>query len=286
MLSVAGCDWTDTETIEEQVVVESYLLAGGPLPSVRLTRSVSVSGSYSPSAQAVQDASVRVHRVDDAGAVAETHTYRSSRVERSVYVPEQEATVVPRATYRLEVTLDSGESVTSSTVVPDTLSIVSVSADTAVYNEEQIEWTLTRSEYPGRQAYVIFTSEALEASISNATPTTLRLLDQDEDLSIDEIRITSSPALSESTYLNEQSGLLEIPIPWLGIRFYGGHTIRISAVDDNLYDFLRSQLVQQGGSTFLPGEVPNILDRVNGGTGVFGSYATAAALVYVARGAQ
>jgi hypothetical protein len=44
-------------------------------------------------------------------------------------------------------------------------------------------------------------------------------------------------------------------------------------VDDNIFDFVRSHTVQQGGSTLSPGEIPNVLDRVEGGTGIFGSSA-------------
>src|SRR5690606_34172956 len=123
--------------------------------------------------------------------------------------------------------------------------------------------------------------EALEASLENATEVTLDLLEADDELTVDELRITSSPPLSDTIYLDEASDLMIIDVPWLAVRFYGRHLIRISIVDENLYDFLRSHLVQQGGSTFLPGEVPNILDHVDGGTGVFGSYADVAVVVQV-----
>jgi hypothetical protein len=169
------------------------------------------------------------------------------------------------------------------TTVPDTLRLLSVSRDSTEYEGEQIELTLTRSVTPGAKSYLIFTSEALEASLENATDVTLEILDADDELTVDELRITSSPPLSDTIYLDEASNLLIIDVPWLAVRFYGPHEIRISIVDENLYDFLRSHLVQQGGSTFLPGEVPNILDRVDGGTGIFGSYADATAVVYIGR---
>ena len=56
-----------------------------------------------------------------------------------------------------------------------------------------------------------------------------------------------------------------------------------NAIDDNLYDFVRSQIIQQGGSTFAPGEIPNILERVNGAHGVFGSYARVSFDLFVKR---
>ena len=189
--------------------------------------------------------------------------------------------MVPGARYRLDVVLESGERVTSTTTVPGTFSVLAVNSYVATYEGEQIELTVSRSRYPGRQSYLVLTTQAFRSSYENATPITRRILDESDDLTPAELAVTSSPAINETTYQEEPGGPLVIPIPWLAIRFYGQHWIRVSAVDDNLYDFTRSHLVQQGGSTFLPGEVPNILDHVDGGTGVFGSYADVAVVVQV-----
>ena len=42
----------------------------------------------------------------------------------------------------------------------------------------------------------------------------------------------------------------------VAIIFYGPNRIFANALDDNLYDYIRSQSIQQGGSTFSPGEIP------------------------------
>ena len=42
---------------------------------------------------------------------------------------------------------------------------------------------------------------------------------------------------------------------------------------DFIYDFLRSQSVQLGGSSISPGEIPNVIYNIEGGIGVFGSIA-------------
>ncbi|HEX7069954.1 MAG TPA: DUF4249 domain-containing protein [Rhodothermales bacterium] len=277
-----GCDWTEMSPVDEQVVVEAYLRANQGLPHVRLTRSVSVDGTFDPAGRAITGASVVIERLADDGSVLESYPYEPQG-EPSIYNPGPPAVVQPGATYRLRATLPDGSEVTSTTTVPDTLRLVSVSRDSTEYEGEQIELTLTRSVRVGANSYLVFTSEALEPSLENATDVTLELLDADDELTVEELRITSSPPISETIYLDEESDQLKIKLPWLAVRFYGRHLIRISIVDENLYDFLRSHLVQQGGSTFLPGEVPNILDHVEGGTGIFGSYADASALVYVQR---
>lgn len=283
-LAVASCDWTDVRPVEEQVVVEAYLLAGQSLAPVRLTRTVPVDALYDPEAQGVDDAQVVVSRLTDDGSVDRRYEYENRPGNGGLYVSPRGPMpdfVVPGATYRLDVTLAEGAQLTATTVVPDTMSVVAVSRDTVPYEGERVEITLTRSAYPGRQAYLVFTAESLEASLENATDVTRRLLEENDDLSIDEMRVTSSIAISEATYVSDSSEPLVIPVPWIGIRFYGRQRIQVSAVDDNLYDFMRSQLVQQGGSTFLPGEVPNILDHIDGGTGVFASYASVQVLITV-----
>ena len=88
---------------------------------------------------------------------------------------------------------------------------------------------------------------------------------------------------NEDNYDVNPDGTLTIRYPWLGITFYGPNRLIANALDDNLYDFIRSQSVQQGGSTFAPGEIPNPLARVNGAHGVFGSYARVSFDLFVIR---
>lgn len=278
----SGCDWTETSPVEEQVVVEAYLVAGSELPEIRLTMTAPVTGVYDAIEGGVAGATIVVHRLGDDDRPIETYTYRTPP-RRGRYTPIDRAIVEPGARYMLDATLANGDRLSSITTVPDTFSILSLEPASVVFEGSRAEMTLTRSRYPGRQAYIILTTQAHEASLENATPITRRILEEDFDLSVEDLYITSSPALNEATYVDDGDGPLVIPIPWLAIRFYGEHEVRVSAIDDNLYDFLRSQLVQQGGSTFLPGEVPNILDHVDGGTGVFGSFAVEGAQLTVLR---
>ena len=44
-----------------------------------------------------------------------------------------------------------------------------------------------------------------------------------------------------------------------------------SLIDQNLYDYIRSESVQLGGSTLSPGEIQNVLTPIIGGVGIFGS---------------
>ncbi len=45
------------------------------------------------------------------------------------------------------------------------------------------------------------------------------------------------------------------------------------SLDPALQAFVQSQAVQRGGSTLSPGEIPNVTTNVEGGLGIFGSFA-------------
>ena len=86
-------------------------------------------------------------------------------------------------------------------------------------------------------------------------------------------RTDASPPINESNYELDAQGQITISVPWIIFTFYGPNRLAASALDDNLFDFTRSQAIQEGGAGLSPGEIPNIVDYVEGGTGVFGSIA-------------
>ncbi len=287
---LAGCDYANPNDVRREIVVESYQVAAQRLASVRLTRAAPLTDEFDPDAAAVRGADVRVERLDADGDAVETVAYRERDDAPGVYVPAPDAPprVEPLTTYRLRV--DAGaERLSALTLVPDTLSLVRAENTVGTYQSpDQPAFTVTPSRYPGRQAFYLFTIESLldfegmpeDDLVAELTPFARDLFDEDED-EIADLRIGSSPILNQSNYDTNPDGTVTIDVPWLAIAFYGPNRVRISALDDNLYDFLRSESVQQGGQS--PGEIPNVLDRVEGGTGIFGSYATIARDVEVLR---
>ena len=90
---------------------------------------------------------------------------------------------------------------------------------------------------------------------------------------LEDVLVVESPPINEGNYEIQSDNTIDVKLPWLAVAFYGPTRTYISAIDQNLYDFIRSQDVQQGGSTLAPGEIPNVINRVDGATGLFGSYA-------------
>ncbi len=283
-----GCDTLEPGSYEAEVVVEGYLEAGAPLSEIRVSRTVALDTIYNSSSAGIDDAQVSVRLLDAAGEVVESHPYRSSPGQRGVYLPEsilgQMPLVRPLQMYELFVDVPSeSRPIRASTFVPDTFTTVRSGPDSVVYrSSEQYTFLVSPTEYPGRQNIFLFTTTALEGRVDQLTPFARRLLDNSE-LSIDDLREQSTPTLNEDNFQQVENGFLRIRFPWLGVSFFGANIIAVNTLDDNLYDFIRSQSVQQGGSTLPPGEIPNALEHVEGGRGVFGSYARSSLRIYVMR---
>jgi hypothetical protein len=67
------------------------------------------------------------------------------------------------------------------------------------------------------------------------------------------------------------------------VAFYEDNLIVANTIDDNVYDFIRSQETQLGGSTLSPGEIQNVIYNIEGGIGVFGALASDTVQVYIKR---
>jgi hypothetical protein len=280
-----GCDTTATQP-EPQVVVEAYLRAQAPLPPVRLTQTIPVSGTFRPRQAGISGADVRIDRLTDDSTVAETTVYTETDSVPGLYAPTTAPVVQPEATYRLRAETPDGDRLRATTTVPDSIPLVEVENDTAAYQSaNQPAFTIEPPRaLADRQNVYTFTTtslldfEGLPDSTLRAALTPFYREDLDDD-SLETLRVISSGLLNEGNFQQNADGTITVDLPWLAVAFLGPNRVAINVVDDNYYDLLRSQQAQQ--SSFAPGEIPNVIEHVEGGTGVFGSYAQAAARVIV-----
>lgn len=286
LTGLAGCDLAGPGSGETDsgYVVEAYLVAERSLPPVRLSRTAGIEEVYRPTERGVSDARVAIARLGPDGTPATRHSYRSDPDEPGRFLPEDSARVEPLATYRLEAEVPGREElIRARTLVPDTFRVLDANRDTVVYRgAEQLEVRLSPSRYPGRQSVYVITSVALDARVEQFTPFAREFSDADS-AAVAENRVGSSPLLNEDNYTAVPGGELTVRMPWLAISFFGPNRLITRAVDDNLRDFLRSHAAQSGQTTLSPGEIPSIIDHVDGGRGIFGSYARADVEAFVAR---
>jgi hypothetical protein len=293
---ISACDAAGPEPFQQEVIVESYQVAGEPVAPVRLGRSIPLDSTYSFSDVAVRGAQVQIDALASGGDVVESYTLVEDPDSAGLYalpgvIDDTTGTapgvprIQPLQTYRLRVETQGGESIRATTTVPDTFSIVSVNRDTATYqSDEEIAVRITGSQTPGRdQAFYIFSTESLEPIEENLVPLVAEFLDSDENTVIEDVVITSSPILNEAGYTTNADGTFTLRLPWVAVAFYGPNRTRINVLDANMYDFIRSQTAQQGGGGFTPGSIPNVIETVEGGGGLFGSMASVRSEIFVDR---
>ncbi len=279
-----GCD-TTAPTPETQVVVEAYLQGGAAMPPIRLTRSVGTNEAYVASETAVRGATVEVHRLSDRGTPAETIGFTEQ--EPGLYRPDTSSRVRPRATYELSVTTPDGTDLSATTTVPDTISIVDATNTTAVHGDtsRQPSFTITPpASDREQQAVLVITATSLadfgrpaSQLARGLTPFYADLYTPDED-SIRTYRTTSSGVRNEANFTRDANGRITTDLPWISVAFYGPNEIGVHVIDDNLFNLIRSQQAQSPGGPgggLGPGEIPNVIEDVEGGTGVFASYVKA-----------
>lgn len=265
------------------------------MPPIRLTRTVDVDTAFTAGRAAIRGADVHVDRLQADSTVAETVTYAPHDSVPGLYVPSGSVTVRPQTTYRLRATTDDGTELTSTTTVPGPIEIVKAENDTTVYQSPRqpaltvaVNRAAEANRGAGGQSVFTFTTTSL-LDFDRLPDSTLRrqltpfyadsFSPGDDDL--ESFRLTSSGLLNEANFERNADGTLAVDVPWLAIAFYGPSRLAVNVVDDNYFDLLRSQNVQQGG--FAPGEIPNVIEHVDGGTGIFGSYARAAQQIHVCR---
>lgn len=278
---ISGCNLYPQDSYKTQYVVEAYLTARQHLPDVRVSRTVPANAVYSYDKSAVNAAEVEVRLLSGNGNIVQHYPYL--RVGPGIYAPNTDVDVQPLHKYQLYVHIDStGQVITSTTVVPDTFRHVSNVPDSIVYQSPNLlTIRTTLSHYPGRQNIYIFSVLASDTSLSNLTPFYAYRVTNNSDVQASEFVKNSSGIVNQGNYKINSDSTITLTIPWLAFAFYGKNTIVTNAIDDNLYDFLRSQNVQTGGSTLPPGVIPNLIYHVKGGIGIFGSMANDTVRLYL-----
>jgi hypothetical protein len=285
---VAGCDLAE-EDFRPQLVVEGVLVAGESLPPIRLSQTAPLGATYSFEALAVEGAVVEVVRLAGEVRPGRTYPYEESDARPGTYLPISPDGVVPLARYRLTIRVPdalglvpAGAVARAETTVPDTFRVVEPPRDTVRYNPfgPVTELRVSPSAYPGRQAVYVFSIRALEPEAFGLTPTYAALLDPEEAERVIE---GTSPLLNEQNYGRNPDGTLTLEIPWLAIAYYGPNELTASALDDALFDYLRSRSTQFAPRTLSPGEIPEVLSNVENGVGVFGSAAQQTVRIFFRR---
>ena len=282
---VVGCS-TDRETgelfgtdlDEGRLVIDGLLIVDRPLPDVFLSETIAPGQPVTHRNSGVPGAEIRV------SVEGNVYVYTNASDMVAQYLPPTDAPIVqPNTRYSLWVNAD-GQVATATTLTPDRFRI----REAVLLDEQNL--TTIRSfatyadsvdvfEAPENQ--VIYQVGLLEArfdpiqavgyqvgvlSLDPRSPfvITADFLEPDDYYDFD--RNSSSPA-----FLAPNGSLR---LPWFAIAFAGRHTLRIFAVDQNWFDFIRTSPKFGGDGGFGGNAGDNFKFpkfNVDGGIGVFGS---------------
>lgn len=277
LLLITACDDIyDQDDYQEYIFLEAYATVNHPLPEVRIGKTLPVGQEYHFSAAALDGANVQIALLDDAGAVEEVFDYQSSDTQ-GVYVAEDEThRILPRRTYQINIDFDDRpETVQAETTVPDEIEIINEVPDTVVYQSaEQLELIVSAFERTQKQSVLVFNTVAADPVLENMIPFYKNLVEDDDDTDVEDYYNTDSPPFNEGNFDINEDGTITIQFPWIGVAFFGENTVVTNSIDENLLDLITSQEVQLGGGTLSPGEIPNLRYHVEGGVGIFGSFAS------------
>ena len=303
LVLVAGCDAGGVED-RPDLVVSAFLGAGEPLPPVRLSRAAPLLDRYDPAAAAVSGATVTVTLVGEGGAADEVYRYVPA-VAGEYVAADPAVTVRERRTYRLDVEGPDGERLAARTTVPPDFDVVEAPDEAVVYGVGRGPAVrITASSTADRQAVFVGTTRALApldfepVQIDGVTfyrsvpepgrfppvPIVQRFLDCvtepagtllcEEDPGEEDVRVGVSPVINEAGYIPVGDGTLIVQIPFLAFGYLGPQSLTLVSLDAAFQAFVQTQSVQGGGSTLSPGEIPNVTTNVEGGLGVFASFAS------------
>jgi len=270
LLIIIGCDSSDFSVLDNRIVVELTLIANEPLSSARVSEVALIGQENKFEDLAVANAQV----ILTTGSL--TFLMEPSAQSPGLYeYLGEEHIVQPGTRYDIKITAPGLLTpVTGTTNVPTPVKILTASRESGTYlTDEQVTLKVT----PGRgndqsQSNFTLVTQALDVAPDSAVPTVTAFLENDEDSSIEDFRISGSPIIAEGNFVRFPDGTIELIYPWIGVSFYGRNIIYVNALDENMTDFTRSVEQQQGGDgAFGPGVIPNAIQTLSGAHGIFGS---------------
>jgi len=254
------------------------------MPPVGVSTTIATNQTYNFSDQAVGGATVQIQLLDDAGNPQKTYHYYM--YAKGFYLPKEGGVVQSMRKYRLIVLVPGyQDTIEASAIVPKSFRTVNNPPDSVVYQSgDGITLQVTPSYYPGRQTEYIASTVAQGALDSTRlTPFYADIFSRNSNNQLSDYQINNSNIINEKNFTVNSDGTITINFPWIGIAYYGANSLVLNAIDDNVYDFVRSQSVQTGGNTLPPGQIQNAIMHVKGGIGIFGAMATDTVNVYIKR---
>lgn len=264
---------------EDLVVVDVQLIVDAPLPPVHLSRTLAPGTTYTAAAAALSGAVVAIRQAD------QIIDYTEDPEDPGRYLPTASVATLPATLYRLEVRLTDGRQVKAQTHTPDRLQITQLlllDEETLLPRRElKLFAELGEAVYYAPENQIFYQQGLLEARVAEeidipAYQLAIFNLEEDSALLIDadfleEDDLAEFERKGASPPLAVRKG--QARLPWFAVAFAGRHKFKIYAVDENWYDFIRTDPDGNGGGFggLLGDQFQRPTFNIEGGIGLFAS---------------
>ncbi|MDI6765545.1 MAG: DUF4249 family protein [Bacteroidota bacterium] len=218
LILISGCTSVDDPfDYKADTIVECILYVNESIDTLKLHRTMPVDQKYNKAEAGIGNASVKIFSV-----AGDTIYMLPAKGKPGSYYDPTRTTVRPATQYYLEIDYPGGKQITGATITPDTFTVLppKYRVVTYLYDTNIVRWTISNHA----AAYLIL--------VSNIEFVRTKI-ERDQDL------------LPDNQYNNKEAPTIwtftlgtSTPLyPWL-YNYYGIHEITITAMDNNLYDYV------------------------------------------------
>lgn len=255
--------------LKEEIIINGYLYVGSGVDTVYISKSLNIDSPYSNEASAVSSDSVFI--------AVDNKTFRLLEYDDkpgAYYLPSDSLIIIPGKTYHLKVRLGK-KIVRASTRAPEQIHINSINTDTSYYPypdpEKSIQFKISwnESEYAaGYQIAVIAKPpyNLVDFGMEKFVEERLKAVDYDT--------IDGFPPVNDFPVSIFETS---IELVWIAFCYYGDYSIKVYAVDQNLWDLSTSAVVYVKQSS----EYEQPTCHIEGGYGIFAAVSVDSVHVHV-----
>jgi len=267
-----GCQSQPTAPhFKQEIIVNAYLLVGSAIDSLYLSQALPINESYHNEKAAISTDSIFIS-VDQ----KQFRLFEYANKPGVYYLPADSLVIQPGKRYFFRARVGD-KVVRASTLVPEQIHITGLSTDTTYYPYPNpllsqpliISWEKTPTAAAYQIAVIARTHrELVDFGMEELIESHLEAVDYDT------ARIF--PLVSDfpvSKYENS------IEILWIAFCYYGAYTIKVYAIDQNLWDLVTSPVVYAPQSSEY--EQPHY--HIEGGQGIFAALSVDSVQVYIKR---
>ncbi|MCJ7813487.1 DUF4249 domain-containing protein [bacterium] len=255
----------------EEIIVNGYLIVGQGVDSIYVQKTLPIDADYSYDAASVSTDSIFIS-VDKQRFQLSEYTDKRG----AYFLPKDSLIVTSGKTYNLEVFVDN-KTIRASTMAPGQVHIQSLNADTSYYPyPDQSQGTRIQISWNPAE----FT-EAYELSVIAHPPYNLvnfgmsRIVEDRLD-AFDGDTLKAFPPINDFPISKDETS---IEISWYMFCYYGDYTIKLYAIDKNLWDMAVSSVLYMYQSS----EFEQPIYNVEGGLGIFSAVSVDSVYVHVKR---